>query len=368
MSRQTSERPGAGSSLRVRAGDCVEVRSKEEILASLDEDGAIDRLPFMPEMLEHCGKRFRVDKRADKTCDTIDYRGSRRMYDTVHLQGARCNGAAHGGCQAGCLMFWREAWLKRVDQGEMDLGGASTGTDAGHLSVRSTTEWQTLERLARQPGESDDGVTRYRCQATELLRASSPMPWWDVRQYWRDVRSGNVRLGAVVRAGLFRLYCKLLEVGGYRALIRSYNRLQGWRGGTPYPYVSGTLDVTPRATLDLQPGELVRVKSQEEILNTVNKRNRNQGLSFDPEMVRYCSGVHRVLARVERIIDERTGKMLEMKRDCIILEGVYCRAEYSNNRLFCPRSLYPFWREIWLQRVEGGAPGETTRPRVQGPN
>ena len=53
---------------RLRAGDVVEVRPAAEILASLDSDGSIDRLPFMPEMLQFSGKRFTVDNRADTTC------------------------------------------------------------------------------------------------------------------------------------------------------------------------------------------------------------------------------------------------------------------------------------------------------------
>jgi hypothetical protein len=86
----------AESRLDLRAGDVVEVRSREEILATLDPDGTLDALPFMPEMLEFCGKRFTVAKRADKTCDTIQHSGLRRMTDTVHLEGTRCSGAAHG--------------------------------------------------------------------------------------------------------------------------------------------------------------------------------------------------------------------------------------------------------------------------------
>src|SRR5262245_31670104 len=102
--------------LNLRVGDLVEIRSESEILATLDEAGTLDALPFMPEMLKYCGQRVRVYKRADKTCDTIEYSGSRRMLNTVHLEGLRCNGSAHGGCQAGCLLFWKEAWLLRVDE------------------------------------------------------------------------------------------------------------------------------------------------------------------------------------------------------------------------------------------------------------
>ena len=101
--------------MKLRVGDFVEVRSEQEILATLDETGAIDGLPFMPEMLEFCGKRFRVEKRADKTCNTITIMESRRLYDTVHLEDLRCSGQAHAGCQAQCYLFWKEAWLKRVE-------------------------------------------------------------------------------------------------------------------------------------------------------------------------------------------------------------------------------------------------------------
>jgi hypothetical protein len=340
--------------LKLRAGDVVEVRSEEEILATLDERGALDELPFMPEMLVHCGKRLQVAQRADKTCDTINYGGARRMYDTVHLAGTRCDGQAHGGCQAGCLFYWKEAWLKRVgEQGDAHAGQRAARCDREQLNAAT--------RRPPGPGETED---RYRCQATDHLIASTPMRWWDLRQYVRDVWSGNVGVMQVVRALLFRGYCQLLKIGGYRALLWFYNKLQSWRGGTPYPYTRGTLDKTPRETLDLKPGELVRVKSQQEILATVNDRNRNHGLSFDPEMVRYCGGTHRVATRVERIINERDGKMLRMSRDCIILEGAYCRGEYSHKRLFCPRSLYPFWREIWLKRLpeREGAPASPKQP------
>ena len=37
-----------GYVLNLRAGDLVEVRSEREILATLDDTGALDALPFMP--------------------------------------------------------------------------------------------------------------------------------------------------------------------------------------------------------------------------------------------------------------------------------------------------------------------------------
>ena len=51
-----------------------------------------------------------------------------------------------------------------------------------------------------------------------------------------------------------------------------------------------------------------------------------------------------------RILDERSGEMLEMKHPCIVLEGVQCEARYSVHRLFCPRAITAYWREAWLER------------------
>jgi hypothetical protein len=336
-----------------RAGEWVEVRSREEIFATLDEHGRLDAMPFMPEMLKYCGKRMRVYKSAHKTCDTISYQGARKLTRAVHLADARCDGAAHGGCQASCLFFWRDAWLKRV--------GSDTPVQpkkAGACSEQSLTKATRVER--------GDGVERFSCQATELNRASKELPWWDLRQYVKDVASGNVPFSRLWSAFWFFLYRKLMRLGGWNLLLGIYESYQRKRGGIPFPFKYGSCKQTPTETLQLQPGERVRVKSQDEILGTVNERNRNRGLSFDEEMVEFCGGTYSVLKRVQRIINERTGEMMEFKNDCVLLDGVTCNSRFKDKRLFCPRSIYPYWREIWLRRVDGQraaepGPGETGR-------
>ena len=48
---------------RLRVGEWVEVRSKEEILKTLDGRARLDGMPFMPEMFAFCGKKFQVFKK-----------------------------------------------------------------------------------------------------------------------------------------------------------------------------------------------------------------------------------------------------------------------------------------------------------------
>src|SRR6266550_1781771 len=250
--------------LGLRAGDVVEIRSEREILTTLDERGKLDGLPFMPEMLQFCGTRTRVFRRADKTCDTVISYTSRRLTNTVHLGDLRCDGQRHGGCQAGCLLFWKEAWLKPVGAGN----GAAVPPSS--LTVADLDALTTR----RDP---TSGERSFVCQATELPTASAPLRWWDPRQYVRELWSGNVRLGTFIRA---------LAIA--------------W---------------------------------------------------FDAEMVPYCGGEYRVLRRVTQIIKESSGKMMQLPGECVILEGVVCQGCLSRDRLFCPRSIYPYWREIWLERV-----------------
>jgi hypothetical protein len=336
---QTSEVP-AGHVLNLRVGEIVEVRSQADILATLDERAELESLPFMPEMLQFCGRRFRVDKLAVKLCDTISSTGMYRMRNAVHLEGVRCDGQAHGGCQAGCLVYWKEAWLKRVPADGREPAGPAPEPTPSHRTLMMLTA-ATRKHGA---GASPDDET-FSCQATELLRAApTQVPSWDIRQYVLDVRSGNASLLATIRAvaiGVFNEYQDLS-----RRLVPKPLQI---RGGSRFPFIDGELEKTPDDVLDLQPGELVRIKSKEEVIRTLDVNNSNRGLSFDPEMLWYCGRQARVLRRVEQIVDERTGKLLRLKRPCIVLEGVTCRGEYHR---CCPRADYPYWREIWLERVD----------------
>src|SRR5436309_2501041 len=152
MGTRAQTSPGV---LGLRVGELVEVRGAEEILATLDERGELENLPFMPEMLAYCGKRLTVHKVAHKVCDTITRGG---LFNRGQSRSKR--------------LLPRRLWFR------------------------------------------------------EGLR-------------WRFLKGGVVGR-------------------------------------------------TPTAHLDLQPGELVRVKSKEDILATLDENLLNRGMGFDEEMSRYC--------------------------------------------------------------------------------
>jgi len=333
--------------LKLRAGDWVEVRSKEEILATLDKKGHLEGLPFMPEMFQHCGKRLQVYKRAHKSCDTVNGCAGLRLANVVHLEGIRCDGGVHGGCQAECLVFWKEAWLKEPgDQSAASVGKGTPGCSEQDVQNAVVTD---ETRASADP--------TYVCQATRLPDAATPLPWWDLRQYLEDFTSGNITLGRLFSGFVYSTYYNLSQAGiGVGPAMRwFYDKFQTLRGGVPFPRRSGQIPLgqpTPGCNLNLQPGELVRVKSYQEILATLNTDNKNRGLYFDAEAVPYCGGTYRVRQRLNKIVDEKTGKLVTFKNDSIVLEGVFCQARYSDCRMFCPRAILSYWREIWLERVK----------------
>ena len=94
----------------LHVGDFVEVLSPQEILATLDEHGELESLPFMPEMLQFCGQRFHVSKVAVKACDTITFSGMYRMHNAVHLSNLRCDGSAHGGRRGDGVTSLTSSW------------------------------------------------------------------------------------------------------------------------------------------------------------------------------------------------------------------------------------------------------------------
>jgi hypothetical protein len=304
-----SIRPGA----RLCPGETVEVRSLPEILATLDERGCLDGMPFMPEMEKYCGHRFQVHRRVDKVWEYAHGTLLRRVHDAVLLKTLRCDGQSHGGCQARCQLIWKEAWLRPAGAQVPEASGAGP-----HLDLDATTH------------VSVDGQRRYVCQMTEIIRASTQVSGRDSRHYWRDLVGGNVRL------------VPLLVVLG----VRVFNGMNWRLGGASWPVLKPLeTDSTPHQDTGVQSGQLVRVRSKHDIETTLNRKLRNRGLEFGTDMLFCCGGSYRVAARVDRILDERTGELLQFKTPSILLEG----ANANGGTVLTPQNEYFFWREIWLE-------------------
>ncbi|MFT3727591.1 MAG: hypothetical protein QM759_07200 [Terricaulis sp.] len=323
----------------LRAGDEITIRPAAEIAATLDAHGARDGLPFMPEMLPACGKSFRVLKVAHKTCDPTGESNLRstNVEGAVHVQ-ARCDGSAHGGCQARCLFFFHPDWVAPAS------GAAAKPEDAA--LPPAVAEMLTRETLA---AHSTPEKVRYRCQATEIKRYTTAISSLEPTQYVRDLTTGNVGIGDYVKYGI-----RGAVIATRRAIlskgVRDFFKKLLHPGAARDTQIAEKLFAeTPK--LNLQAGELVRVKPAAEIVATLDENGKHLGLTFDPDMALRAGQTFRVSHRVEKLIDEHTGRMLRIKKDSIVLEGVSCMGTHHCNRLFCPRGAQQFWREEWLERV-----------------
>jgi len=298
-------------------GERVVVRSAQEILATLDADGRLDAMPFMPEMIAYIGREMQVARRIQRTC--VEGPGLRRLDDAVALESgaleaARCDGAMHDGCQRGCMIFWKAAWLRPAGQA---------------VKIDPIAEADAIKRLAAFRTRIGDAYT---CQSTQLEAATHTLPNLHIEQLMREVQDGDMRA-----SGLARIVV--------RAIV---NRLRTAVGLAELGLIVGATVKASKGELGLTVGDWVRVKSQEEVRAALDPRSRNRGLTFEPEMTRYIGSVHRVAQVVERIIDERKGKMVSLDRT-VVLDQVYCEGLCNKA---CPRKNPLFWREAWLERVE----------------
>jgi hypothetical protein len=308
---------------RLCPGDVVEVRAPEEILQTLDAEGTLNQLPFMPEMLGFCGHRFRVARRAEMTCAS-GMRSPRGFMidDVVTLEGVRCSGAAHDECQKACTIFWREAWLRKVEniitQSNKDLAGGA----------------QLLARL-----KVTNVNNTYFCQASELAKFTYSLSRVQrVEKYLNGLHAGNFTVWQIARDIALWLFWKI------RQLFLGI-------------YMRGTNKSSPAQSLNLQQGELVEVKSRDSILTTLNESRGNRGLVFFPGMHLFCGRRYRVRGRLDRLIADGTGEMRKLK-NTVLLEGVTCKCSYLGFGVGgCSRCEFAYWREIWLRRANN--PGTT---------
>jgi hypothetical protein len=156
----------------------------------------------------------------------------------------------------------------------------------------------------------------------------------------------------------------LTEVSApYPLLIRLYFRIKHFLIASPYRLrnlirnrlskikneTNPSNTISPEDnSLNLQPGELVEVRSFDEISATLDEKRKHKGLYLMPVAEKYCGGKFKVYKKVEIIKLESTGEFRKIKYPTVILEGVYCNGEHHEG---CDRTCFLLWREVWLKRI-----------------
>lgn len=291
-----------------KAGDTVEVCSKSEIAATLDTDGMLDGLPFMPEMTKYCGARFEISMPVKKAL--VEGTGYRVFDDVVLLEGTFCDGREHDGCGRMCNILWKTSWLKAIDRMTAEDLNTTKCINSSSSNIRYSES----------------------CQSANLKNATAHIPFSLEEFVRKHIYKEKFRKHWVLKkAGSFVLF-----------LVLKFKRL--FRGGQT---ITGSLARTPNDVLSLKKGETVIVKTKTEILATLDKDGKNRGLGFTPEMLKYCGNRLSVLSPVTNIVDEESGERRQIS-NTVVLKNARCDGRYHAK---CPRGCYLLWREMWLKRA-----------------
>lgn len=108
------------SSLNLKAGERVRVKSLEQIKMTLDKDNKYQGLSFFAPMEKYCGGTYIVFKRVEKIFNERKWRMS-KIRNVVLLDGVFCDGVggiekSWDGCDRSCYLWWKEVWLERVSE------------------------------------------------------------------------------------------------------------------------------------------------------------------------------------------------------------------------------------------------------------
>jgi hypothetical protein len=318
------------------AGSHVIVRQLSDILQTLDKDGSLGGLQWMPEMAVYCGTRQKVVRRLTRICDDALLGKFWSISDAYILSTGRCDGSHHAGCQLGCALFWRDEWLVP------DTPSKNFGPKYAKYGESESIGVLVEPECSASPIVSHANQTeslQYRCQVTSYKAAATTLGWFGLGAYFDDLLSRNRSLICLL---------KIIALALMDELSRSV-------GGPGYPRsLLGENMATPNEESGLQPGDLVIVKSIGEISKTLDTAGRNRGLLFDRCMVKYVGKIFKVDARIERFISPATGKMILTKKHTplIRLAGLTCDGIANRG---CHRSDYLLWREIWLRKLDVGA-------------
>ena len=196
----------------------------------------------------------------------------------VHLE-TRCDGSAHGGCQASCLLFWKDAWLKPVSV--VLCGSALVHLDNSSASTRCSSSAVALSGI-RRLGLHDYGKAPWTKNLCTFARPPACLMRPPISNGGMFVSTSKTTVQAMWVSGEFFAVRSISFTTAISNAGIGLGRPMRWFYDTFYPLWGGssfspqtrndsrTTNLLLRLRLDLQPGELVRIKSHKEILKTLN--------------------------------------------------------------------------------------------------
>jgi len=98
-------------------------------------------------------------------------------------------------------------------------------------------------------------------------------------------------------------------------------------------------------------GDVVRVRSKENISKTLDTIDKLDGCLFMEQMWEYCDSKFKVIKVVNNFFDEHKYKMFKTLSPLYILDGLICDGNVDTFDHRCDHSCYFLWHEKWLEKA-----------------
>jgi hypothetical protein len=103
----------------------------------------------------------------------------------------------------------------------------------------------------------------------------------------------------------------------------------------------------------MRPGDMVRVRSKQEIQSMLDPWAKYKGCLFVGRMYQYCDKIYPIFKEVDFFYDEAKQRMCKCK-DIVLLDNVLCNGRQKLYLQDCDRSCFYFWHKDWLEKIEHG--------------
>ncbi len=99
-------------------------------------------------------------------------------------------------------------------------------------------------------------------------------------------------------------------------------------------------------------GEMVRVKSQDRILKSIDEGHKLDGCLFMEQMWNYCGKTYPVSKIVNYYFSERKKRTFKPRSALYTLHDLFCDGKVDKFPSICNRSCFLLWHEDWLEKTQ----------------
>jgi hypothetical protein len=107
----------------------------------------------------------------------------------------------------------------------------------------------------------------------------------------------------------------------------------------------------PKLRAQFNAGDMVRVKSRDDILKSLDSTNKLDGCLFMDQMWNYCGSTYKISRVVNSYFNEQLKRTFSPKAPLYILENLYCAGKIDHFPHQCDHGCLIFWHERWLEKI-----------------